>query len=145
MPTTATATAPTAGKAAPMGGTMARGRMRECIDNCRDCETICEETISHCLNKGGAHAQPDFVLLLADCAVICRTSARFMIHGSLHHVHTCGACAKVCDACADDCESLMGATGGGREDDIMRKCADMCRTCAKSCAKMAATAGGGSA
>ena len=61
-----------------------------------------------------------------------RTSARFILLGSKHHVRTCEICAEVCDACAEACESLG-------DDEMMRQCAEVCRRCAESCREMAGT------
>ena len=104
--------------------------MHECIDRCRSCEEICVESVAHCLQMGGEHAQPDHVNLLIACAEICGTSARFVLLGSKHHVRTCEVCAEVCEDCARDCESFAG-------DDMMQRCADACRRCAESCRQMA--------
>ena len=106
--------------------------MENCIDNCRSCHEVCLETISHCLEMGGEHANPDHVKLLQDCVQICQTNADFMIRGSSRHMLTCGVCAAICEACADECEKM--ATGDGA--DIMQRCADACRRCAESCRQM---------
>lgn len=105
--------------------------MNTCIDNCTGCHAICLETINHCLGKGGEHAAPDHIALLAACADICATSADTMLRGATAHTVICGACAEVCRRCAASCER-MG------DDPEMKRCADICRRCAESCAAMAA-------
>jgi hypothetical protein len=106
--------------------------MRECISNCTECHAICTETAQHCLGMGGAHAAPEHIGLLLDCAQICATSADFMLRGSALHSRTCGVCAEACQRCAEDCERL--AEG----DETMLRCAELCRRCAESCRRMAA-------
>jgi hypothetical protein len=106
--------------------------MRECIDNCTNCHNICLETIVHCLQMGGKHAETAHVRLLMDCAEICATSANFMLRGSDLHSRTCAVCAEVCKRCADDCEQLADG------DEQMLRCAEMCRRCAESCRRIAA-------
>jgi hypothetical protein len=106
--------------------------MKECIDNCIECSRVCLETIQHCLNMGGKHSEPSHLNLLQNCALICQTSAQFMISGSELHKETCRACAEVCSSCADDCESI------GAGDPIMQRCIDMCRRCSDSCREMSA-------
>ena len=108
-------------------------RMRECIDRCRRCEESCLESVTHCLEKGGAHAQAGHITLMLACVEICGTSARFMLLGSQQHARTCEVCAEVCDACAKDCESLA-------DDEMIRACADACRRCAESCRQMVGAA-----
>ena len=111
--------------------TMTHGSdMKDCIDNCDDCHSICLETVTWCLQQGGDHAAPEHIQLLQDCAEICQTSANFMIRGSSFHSLTCGACAEICERCATHCESMDG--------DQMAACAAACRRCAESCTAMAA-------
>ena len=106
--------------------------MQLCIEICQECHATCLETVMHCLSMGGAHAAPDHIGLMLDCADICRTSADFMLRGSPRHALTCSACAEVCEACAADCDRF--------EDAFMKECAAVCRRCAASCREMAAGA-----
>ena len=105
------------------------GDMERCIQACLECHAICVSSVPHCLKKGGKHAEPNHVRLLADCAQICITSADFMLRGSPLHAHTCAACAAVCAECAAECDK-MG------EDPMMQRCAESCRRCAESCKRM---------
>jgi hypothetical protein len=108
-------------------------KMQRCIKNCTDCHNICRDTLTHCLERGGEHAQADHIWLLMDCAEMCMTSAHFMMHNSELHGATCSACAEVCDRCAEDCARFS-------DDRLMQACADMCRRCADSCRQMATAA-----
>jgi hypothetical protein len=105
--------------------------MSACIDNCTDCHRACLETIRHCLEKGGTHADPDHVSLLLLCAEICQTSANAMVLGVHQHGHTCRACAEICRACGEACDSMS-------DDPALKVCADACARCADSCGRMAA-------
>jgi hypothetical protein len=106
--------------------------VEQCIQNCKDCHDMCVETIAHCLEIGGKHAEPAHIRLMLDCAEICQTSANFMLRGSDLHRYTCGVCAEVCERCAQDCERF-------EDDDYMQECAKVCRSCAESCRQMATT------
>ncbi|MBC7457508.1 MAG: four-helix bundle copper-binding protein [Bdellovibrionaceae bacterium] len=103
--------------------------MQLCIDNCTKCYQACVRTISHCLEKGGLHADNKHIQLLQDCARICEVSASFMIRESSFHASTCDVCAKICTACAESCETF-------KDDEAMAACAEACRKCAKSCEEM---------
>ena len=103
--------------------------MRQCIQECQNCHSICLETVPHCLEKGGPHAEAAHIRLLLDCAQICQTSADYMLRGSDLHVRTCAVCAEVCERCAADCERFG-------DDEMMRRCAEVCRRCAQSCRQM---------
>ena len=105
--------------------------MRDCIQSCLDCYSICLETVQHCLMMGGKHADAKHIGLLKACAKICETSASFMLTGSEFHTRTCGVCAEVCHACAESCTRMAGG------DETMQRCADVCRRCAESCQQMA--------
>ena len=37
--------------------------MQECIEHCTRCHAICLETVTHCLRKGGRHAEADHIRL----------------------------------------------------------------------------------
>ena len=104
--------------------------MQRCIQECLSCHAVCLETVPHCLQMGGEHAQEAHIRLLLDCAEICQTSANFMLRGSELHGRTCAVCAEVCQRCAQDCERFM-------DDPMMQACAQACRACAESCRQMA--------
>jgi hypothetical protein len=108
-------------------------RMRTCIEECQNCHSVCTETVTHCLQMGGDHAEPNHIRLLLDCAEICQTSANFMLRMSDLHGETCGVCAIVCERCAEDCERFG-------DDEMMKQCAEACRSCAQSCREMAGMA-----
>ena len=101
--------------------------MRACIDECLRCYQVClGMAMTHCLEEGGPHVEPDHFRLMMACAEICRTSAHFMLLNSPHHKHICGECAEICEECANDCEQLDG----------MEECVTACRRCAESCRRM---------
>lgn len=103
--------------------------MRQCIDDCLSCASVCTETLRHCLMMGGKHTEAQHVTIMLDCAEICQTSANFMLRQSAAHVETCGTCAAVCRACEESCRQIGG--------EVMLRCADECAKCAESCERMA--------
>lgn len=105
--------------------------MTKCIQSCNDCYEICTQMITHCLDKGGKHADPKHIQLLFDCAQICNLSSNFMIRNSGSHSIICDACAEICEACAVSCETLASS------DSDMKKIVDACRQCTASCSEMA--------
>lgn len=105
--------------------------MLSCLEECKKCEKICQETLRYCEEKGGDHAEPSHLALLRDCAKICETSATFLARGSAQHGIVCRACAEICKACEESCEQWP-------DDAQMKACADACRSCYESCKKMAA-------
>jgi hypothetical protein len=105
-------------------------RMRACIQECNRCHETCEETVLHCLEMGGQHAEPNHIRTMLDCAQICKTSADFMLRMSKFHGEICGVCADVCERCEAECERF-------KDDQMMQRCADACQSCARLCHEMA--------
>lgn len=103
--------------------------LNECIDHCTQCHAVCLETIHYCLAKGGAHADPDHIALMAVCADMCATSANSMLRGASIHTVICGACVEVCRECAEECAEMSDAPE-------MQRCVDACLQCAESCEAM---------
>jgi hypothetical protein len=106
-------------------------QMQRCIQECLSCFSVCEQTLAHCLRKGGKHAAPELVKVMVDCAESCRMSAAMMSRESAFHARHCGLCADICKACEEACEEFAG-------DAQMKACADACRSCADACRQMAA-------
>jgi hypothetical protein len=85
--------------------------MEQCIENCTNCHRICLETAArHFAGESSPRLEEQHVRLLLDCAEICRTSADFMMRGSVMHQHTCRACAEICRRCAESCREMAGVT-----------------------------------
>ncbi len=103
--------------------------MKQCIQNCLDCHSVCLNTLTYCLQQGGMHSELPHIRLMLDCAEICQTSANFMLRGSEMHIRTCAICTEICLKCAEDCDRMS-------EDEQMKACAQMCRTCAETCRQM---------
>ncbi len=107
--------------------------LRQCIQNCTECHTMCAETAAHCLGMGGPHAAADHIGALLDCAATCSLSADLMLRGSPLHPQACRLCTAACERCAESCERLA-------DDQTMQQCAEWCRRCAESCRRMAGMA-----
>jgi hypothetical protein len=103
--------------------------MRKEVYDTLDCYHVCTETSQHCLKMGGKHAEPEHLNLMMDCAKICLTTADFLMRNSRNSSALGDLCARICEACADDCQKLDG--------EEMKRCAEVCRTCATTCRAMA--------
>jgi uncharacterized protein DUF326 len=104
-------------------------QMQRCIQECLSCFTVCEQTLQHCLRKGGRYVEAEHVKLLVDCAESCRMSAAMMSRESRYHGMHCAMCAEICKACEESCERFG-------DDAQMKACADACRSCSDACRKM---------
>ncbi len=99
--------------------------LAECIEACADCETVCQESVMHSLQRGGEHAHLLHMRLLLDCAQLCSTTHDLMLRSSDFYHQQCRVCAEACERCAQSCERLGG--------EQMRRCAEACRRCAEAC------------
>jgi hypothetical protein len=100
-----------------------------CIQYCTECSATCYSmALTHCLNLGGKHVEPEHFRLMMDCAKMCETSAHLQLSGSRFSAQFCAFCALVCEACAEDCARIGD----------MEQCVEACRRCAASCREMAA-------
>ncbi|HOQ99325.1 MAG TPA: four-helix bundle copper-binding protein [Anaerolineae bacterium] len=103
--------------------------MQQCIQDCKECGAVCQETISYCLQMGGRHVEPTHFKLMMDCAEICQISENYMLRDSAFSATICAVCAEVCARCADSCSQFTG-------DATMQNCAEVCRRCSTSCQRM---------
>jgi hypothetical protein len=107
---------------------MTKNPMQSCIDACTKCYQICFQTaMTHCLEAGGKHVEPNHFRLMINCAQICQTSAALQLSNSEFISECCALCAEVCEACAESCAKL----------DTMNACEEACLDCAASCRAMA--------
>jgi MerR family mercuric resistance operon transcriptional regulator len=115
----------------PLHGAMIMD-MKHCIDLCHDCHRVCLETLAHCLNLGGKHAEAGHINALLDCITTCNASFDMMVRNSPVHAQMCATCAEACRRCAESCEAM--------DDPQCRRCAEICRACEASCREMGAHA-----
>lgn len=102
--------------------------MRTCVNECLSCYQVCLATsMTHCLELGGKHTEPQHFRLISACAETCRTAAHMMLLNAPQHKRTCEICAEICEQCAADCERIGD----------MAECVAACRRCAQSCRAMA--------
>ncbi len=84
--------------------------------------------MSHCLDAGGKHLEPENVRIMQTCAEMCRASAAMMPIGAARHRRTCLECADIRENRAKSCEQVGD----------MDECVQQRRRCAESCRSMAA-------
>src|SRR5690606_41548855 len=73
------------------------------------------------------NVEPKHYRIMLACVESCRTAAHIMLLDTPLHRETCGACAKICEACAQSCREVGG----------MEKCVEACEQCAAICREMA--------
>ncbi|MFJ3672388.1 four-helix bundle copper-binding protein [Streptomyces sp. NPDC090106] len=106
---------------------------QDCVEACMACHTVCEETMSSCMQMGGGQAQMQIMRTLIDCSEMTRMCADMMMRRSPMAAEMCALCARACDLCAEACMSMP-------DDAQMTRCAEACRRCAERCRAMAGAA-----
>lgn len=109
---------------------MAHQQYASCIRACNECADACDHCSTACLQEDDVKAMTRCIALDVDCAAICRLSAAYMARGSEFARAMCELCARVCDACGDECARHQHAH--------CQECAQACRRCAEECRRMAA-------
>jgi hypothetical protein len=94
-----------------------------------ECYCSCSETITYCLEQGGAYVTKPLLQLLIDCAEICKTTSGFLLRGSTLQQKVAVVCAEACEECAQRCEQI--------DDDRLRQCAEVCGRSADACRNLA--------
>ncbi|GLC28214.1 hypothetical protein rosag_47270 [Roseisolibacter agri] len=108
--------------------------MRTSVAACTACRDACLVAVAHSVERGGDLAAPAHVAVLLDCAVLCETTAAYLLRGSPRHARLCAVCASVCRDCEASCLALSAG-------ETLRRCADACRICAEACEQTAAAPG----
>ncbi|MCX4649268.1 MULTISPECIES: four-helix bundle copper-binding protein [Streptomyces] len=103
--------------------------MQDCVAACMSCHSVCEETMSSCMQMGG-QPQMQIMRALIDCSEMTRMCADMMMRRSPMSPEMCAMCAKACDMCAEACMSMP-------DDQQMMRCAEACRRSAEMCRAMA--------
>ncbi|AXI76626.1 four-helix bundle copper-binding protein [Peterkaempfera bronchialis] len=111
------------------GMTRMSKEMQECVDMCLACHSICEETMSYCLQQGG-QMDAQIMRALMDCTDMTRMCADMMMRRSPLSAEMCGMCARACEMCVEACKSMPN-------DAQLTRCAEICRKCAQMCRSMA--------
>ncbi|MFF4502482.1 four-helix bundle copper-binding protein [Streptomyces sp. NPDC001401] len=102
--------------------------MQDCVQACMSCHAVCEETMSSCMQMGGAPSM-QIMRALMDCSEMTRMCADMMMRRSPMSAEMCAMCAKACDMCAEACMSMP-------DDPQMMRCAEACRRTAEMCRAM---------
>ncbi|WP_438016688.1 four-helix bundle copper-binding protein [Sorangium sp. So ce315] len=103
---------------------------RDTAAEAQHCQSICVQTIQHCLEVGGSHVEPSHIQILQDCSEICETTGTMLMRSSVQHNQVTAACADICERCAQSCDRFTG-------DAQMKACAEACRRCAAACRQIA--------
>lgn len=113
---------------------MAHEQYESCIDACYACALACDHCASACLREADARQLARCIALDIDCAAICRLAAGYMGRGSEFAQALCNTCARVCEACGEECAKHSAM-------EHCRQCAEACRRCAEEGRRMAQASG----
>ena len=101
-----------------------------CIVLCSECEAMCEHCASVCLREENLRDLASCIRLGLACAQACRSTAAIMSQASEFASDFCALCARICQACGDECARH-------REQQYCRECAVICYVCAETCFEIA--------
>lgn len=90
------------------------------------CAAACDHCAVACLQENDVHMLSRCISLDMDCASICQVAASLVARQSENLDAILDACAKVCEACAEEC-------GKHSHMEHCRQCAEACAACADAC------------
>ncbi|MEM5386271.1 four-helix bundle copper-binding protein [Paraburkholderia phymatum] len=90
-----------------------------------DCARACATCYSACIAEGALPEMEKCIRLDLDCAALCRFTSEALARQSQFAGEFCQLCARICDACADEC--------GRHPAAHCAACSDACRKCAEAC------------
>lgn len=89
------------------------------------CAAACEMCMDACLNEDDLKKMVECIRLDRDCAKICHLTASFVASNSQFDEEIINQCAKICRACAEECEK--------HHTEHCKECARACRECEEAC------------
>lgn len=89
------------------------------------CATACSSCASACIADGRLPEMEKCIRLNLDCSALCRFTSGVLASDTQFAHDFCYVCARVCDACAEEC--------GRHTAGHCQACSDACRTCAQAC------------
>ena len=98
---------------------------QELIRQLNACTDECNHCYNECLNEKDVTMLARCIELDRECADICQWTASLLARDSEHGHELMHLCAKVCEACADECAK--------HEHEHCKRCAEACRKCAETC------------
>ena len=101
---------------------------QSCIEACLRCASICNHCASSCTQEEDVKMMARCIQLDMECAAICYAAAQLMSMGSAQAMEICRICARVCQACGDECAQ--------HDMQHCRECAEICFRCAEECRQM---------
>lgn len=109
---------------------MKQNPYQECIEICLECMNACNYCYVSSLKEYDLAMLRECIRINRECAAICMFAAEAISRDTMFAAGICGLCAKVCDACVEEC--------GKHEHGHCQKCADVCQKCAEVCRRIAA-------
>jgi hypothetical protein len=123
---------------ADLGG-VDREAMARCIEECIACGQACIAYADACLSEGMVGELAKCIRTDMDCADICNATASILSRHTGYDANitraVLRACATVCKACGDECDSHADMHGH------CRVCAEACRRCEQACNDLLASLG----
>ena len=107
---------------------MAHEKYEECIDACYRSAAECEHCATACLGESDVKKMARCIMLDRSCADTCLFAAREMARDSEFAKEVCALCARVCQACGEECDK--------HDVDHCKRCAKACLDCAEACRRM---------
>jgi hypothetical protein len=99
----------------------------QCIQACIQAAVDCDRCANACLHEKEVAHRVRCIVLSNDCAILCRTAASLLSHGSPFARKICELAESACVACSAECDRFV------QQHHHFQACADACRLAAIEC------------
>jgi len=100
------------------------------IQTLQNCVKMCNECFDACLKEDHVVMMAECIRLDRECAEVCGLLEQFISRNSQFSAELAVLCAKVCEACANECKH--------HDHEHCKRCAEVCLACAEACRRQTA-------
>ncbi len=109
---------------------MAHEQHQQLIDTLHECMAACNHCYDACLGEDDVKMMAECIRLDRECADMCAYLAQSLTRNSPFSSDLAAVCAKICEACGNECKKHD-------HHDHCQKCAEACFKCAEACKAVA--------
>ncbi len=109
---------------------MAHEQHQQLIDTLHECMAACNHCYDACLKEDDVKMMAECIRLDRECADMCAYLAQSLTRNSPFSKDLAALCAKICEACGNECKKHD-------HHDHCQKCAEACFKCAEACKAVA--------
>lgn len=109
---------------------MAHEKHQQLIQILHECMAACNHCYDACLKEEDVKMMAECIRLDRECADMCAFLEQSLTRNSPFSADLAAVCAKICEACGNECQKHD-------HHDHCKECAEACFKCAEACKEVA--------